>query len=88
MKKSIHESRFTIHAFLLGVLAGCATPGNAPSVPANLQAPSGEKLALETAASGVQIYECRAGKWEFRAPKADLFDRKGNKSYQPSFVID
>ena len=72
MKKSIN-------AVLIAALAGCATPGNAPAVPANLQAPSGEKLALETAATGVQIYECRAGKWEFRAPEADLFDRKGNK---------
>ena len=68
-----------IAAVVVALASGCATPGNAPTVPANLQAPAGEKLALETAATGVQIYECRAGKWEFRAPEADLFDRKGNK---------
>lgn len=28
---------------------------------------------------GVQIYECRAGKWAFVAPEADLFDRAGKK---------
>jgi hypothetical protein len=62
-------------------LAACAAPGTitAPAVPANLQAPADERLALETAATGVQIYECRAGQWTFKAPEADLFDRKGNK---------
>jgi hypothetical protein len=68
-----------IAAMLVALAAGCATSGNAPSVPASLRAPAGETLALETAASGVQIYECRAGKWEFRAPEADLYDRAGNK---------
>jgi hypothetical protein len=80
VNKSNHGSRITAHALLLaGLAAGCATPGNAPTVPANLRAPAGERLALETAATGVQIYECRAGKWVFQAPEADLFDRAGNK---------
>src|SRR5262245_58404963 len=73
------QMKKSINAVLLAALAGCATPGNAPSVPATLQAPAGQALAVETAATGVQIYECRGGKWEFRAPEADLFDRKGNK---------
>src|SRR5262245_44056077 len=68
-----------IAALLVALATGCATPVNAPTVPANLQAPAGQALTIETAATGVQIYECRAGKWEFRAPEADLFDRKGNK---------
>ena len=68
-------------AAMFVALAGCATPGagNPPSVPANLKAPASETLALETAATGVQIYECSAGKWNFKAPEADLFDRAGNK---------
>lgn len=66
---------------LAALVTACATPGagTPPAVPANLQAPAGERLALETAATGVQIYECRGGKWEFKAPEADLFDRAGNK---------
>jgi hypothetical protein len=71
--------RFTIHAALLAALAGCATPAATPSVPANLRAPASQALALETAATGVQIYECNAGKWVFKGPEADLFDRAGNK---------
>ena len=68
-------------AVMLAALAGCATPGvgTLPSVPANLKAPASETLALETAAIGVQIYECGGGKWNFKAPEAHLFDRAGNK---------
>ena len=70
-----------IAAMSLFALAACAAPGavTPPAVPANLRAPSGEVLSLETAATGVQIYECNAGKWVFKAPEADLFDRAGNK---------
>jgi hypothetical protein len=77
MKRQITAAAFM--AIALAVLAGCATTGNAPTVPANLRAPAGQALAYETAATGVQIYDCRGGKWEFRAPEADLFDRKGGK---------
>jgi hypothetical protein len=68
-------------AMFLIALSGCATPGagTPPSVPANLKAPAGETLALETAATGVQIYECSGGKWVFKGPEAELFDRRGNK---------
>jgi len=68
-------------AAMFVALTGCATPGTGtpPSIPANLQAPAYETLSLETAATGVQIYECRAGQWVFKAPEADLFDRSGNK---------
>jgi len=73
---------------LVALAAGCATPGAGieSSIPENLRAPAAEVLSLETAATGVQIYECRAGKdeparfqWTFKAPEADLFDRAGNK---------
>lgn len=73
----------------LGILlAGCATGGSGtmPPLPENLKAPADEMLALEAAATGVQIYECAAGKdqparfeWVFKAPEAELFDRAGKK---------
>jgi uncharacterized protein DUF3455 len=68
-------------AAMFVALAGCATPGTGtpPSIPANLQVPTYQTLALQTAATGVQIYECSGGKWTFKAPEADLFDRSGNK---------
>ncbi|MFZ6874431.1 DUF3455 domain-containing protein [Undibacterium sp. Di27W] len=50
------------------------------TVPANLQAPAGEVLAFQMAATGVQIYDCKANKdvakkfeWVFRAPEAELY---------------
>jgi hypothetical protein len=74
-------------ASLLAMLPGCATStGTLPVVPDSLKAPPTQKLALETRASGVQIYECRASKdnptrfeWVFIAPEAELFDSTGKK---------
>ena len=72
----------------LSFLAGCATQGagTAPSIPENLRATAAETLALETKATGVQIYECgTAGndparfQWNFKAPEADLFDAAGKR---------
>ena len=60
--------------WLLLVLAGCAS--TAP-VPENLKPASGESLKSIVAAKGVQIYECREGRWLFVAPEADLFDQRG-----------
>jgi hypothetical protein len=53
-------------------------------VPASLEPTAGESLVMVLAATGVQIYECRAGKnedftWVFVAPEAELFDRAGNR---------
>ena len=55
-----------------------------PDVPANLRAPAGQVLFLETLASGVQVYECTPKadqpsihEWVFRAPEASLADRSG-----------
>jgi len=73
---------------LLGLLAGCAaSPArNAEDIPAPLRVPTGEALTRQTHASGVQIYQCRAGKddparfeWLLKAPEADLFDKAGQK---------
>ncbi len=67
-----------------GPLAGAA----APEVPAVLQPPAGQILALSLTARGVQIYQCRPVpgaepakfEWAFRAPEADLFDEQGRKA--------
>ena len=72
---------------LLAMLTGCASSmGTVPVVPDSLKAPPTQKLALETRARGVQIYECKASKdnparfeWVFVAPEAELFDSAGKK---------
>lgn len=73
---------------LAALVAGCATSeaGTLPSIPESLKPPPTEMLSLETAAKGVQIYECSARKdeptrfeWTFKAPEADLFDTAGRK---------
>ena len=65
-------------------LTACATGPELPAVPAQLNPPAGERLALVTRAAGVQIYECRARKdassqfeWAFVAPEAQLADTGG-----------
>lgn len=56
--------------------AGCAST---VPVPDSLKPGANESLALIVPAKGVQIYECRASKWVFVAPEAELFDRAGKK---------
>ena len=63
-------------------IAACAGPATVP-VPASLDPAAGEALAVEVAAKGVQIYECRAKgggaqgyEWAFVAPDAELFDAR------------
>jgi hypothetical protein len=69
----------------LGLVA-CAASSTlrAPAVPAKLSVPSGNKLAIEMHASGVQIYTCQPKKddpskfeWAFKAPDARLTDMHG-----------
>jgi len=75
-------------AALAAVLASCPTPNlaAAPDIPEQLRVPAGGVLSLETHATGVQIYECRAGKddptrfaWMFKAPEAELFNSAGKE---------
>ncbi|MBC8075932.1 MAG: DUF3455 domain-containing protein, partial [Chloroflexales bacterium] len=55
-------------------------PGPLPAdVPAMLAIPAGQVLKLATRAQGVQIYECVAGAWALRAPRAALFDQLWGK---------
>ena len=56
--------------------AGCASTVR---VPDSLKPGASESLALVVPAKGDQIYECRASKWVFVAPEAELFDRAGKK---------
>lgn len=67
------------------VIAATAWANPSPaSIPAVLHPVTGESLAMTIAATGVQIYECRAKgdvptghAWAFVAPEAELFDSKG-----------
>jgi len=72
-----------------GGAAGAAGPSGgagaglvAPTVPADLAVPEGNKLTFMAAAKGVQIYECAADAvgalaWKLHAPRADLVDDSG-----------
>lgn len=73
---------------LIAILAGCATSniGTIPGVPETLKVPATQVLSLETQATGVQIYECKASRddpmrfeWVFKAPEAELFDSAGKR---------
>ena len=74
--------RFLVYVAALG-LGACA--GMHVRIPAALDPPPGEKLAMVLRAEGVQVYECRARQeadgfeWAFVAPEADLFDRQGRR---------
>jgi len=77
-----------IIAFLLAIIAGCASAqARSPvQVPAKLSPGADESLTMIVAAKGVQIYECRAKKdpsgdyeWAFVAPEAELFDAAGSR---------
>jgi hypothetical protein len=79
------EERFALLPAMLaaGLLAGCSTPS---VIPRNLQTPESQQLLLETRASGVQIYQCKASEddprrfeWVLKEPEAILFDSNGNR---------
>lgn len=65
-------------AFLLLATAAGAQAPPAVAVPEALAAP-GDRPAMTLSATGVQIYDCRAGAagaapaWAFREPRAELF---------------
>jgi hypothetical protein len=70
------------------LLSGCASSQavRPPDTPQELRPPADQALALETRATGVQIYECSASQdqpahfeWVFKAPEAELFDKTGRK---------
>jgi hypothetical protein len=81
------QAVMTRHSYaLLALLAGCSAARVvlAPGVPPALKVPANEVVSLEAFATGVQVYQCVAGKadpkkleWVFKAPEAELFDRDG-----------
>lgn len=64
-----------VHLMSVVALAGCAST---VEVPEALKPAGNESLKRVIAARGVQIYECREGRWLFVAPEADLFDSRGH----------
>jgi len=69
--------------FIAASFASAVSIADTGAIPEKLKPSTGETLSLETRATGVQIYECGAGKdgfqWLFKGPEADLFDRAGNR---------
>ena len=55
----------------LSVSANSAVP---PTVPEDIAVPEGSVLLFSSHAEGVQTYECQAGQWALRAPRALLFN--------------
>jgi hypothetical protein len=75
----------TVIAVIAAILA-CAhdRPRPPTDVPPALQVPAGQKLTRMLHATGVQIYQCKAGAkdpsryaWVYQEPKADLSDSSG-----------
>lgn len=74
-------------------LTSMMTPYSQASLPVVIQVPEGNKVALQTSATGDLTYECRVKKdvanqfeWAFAAPQAVLKDRTGKtigKYYGP-----
>lgn len=75
---------FSVVALLSGCVSSSAV--RPPDAPEALRPPANQVLALETRATGVQIYECSASQdqparfeWVFKAPEAELVDRTDRK---------
>jgi hypothetical protein len=67
---------------LLGALDLALAAEPAPAVPADIQAPDGERAVLHAHAVGVQIYGCTSGsdgtwQWTLKGPEAELRDSRG-----------
>ncbi len=70
---------------LIGVQADCTQAADDPeALPEALEAPAGQVLAVTALATGVQIYQCVAGKddpahysWTLKEPQAVLRSRSG-----------
>lgn len=70
--------RFSPFALATALLLGACASTPAPTpVPDPLRPAANAVLALTTSARGVQIYDCRDGRWTFVAPQAELFDGAG-----------
>ena len=70
--------------FAAALASGVVIAGE--TVPDALKVPATQVLSLEAQGSGVQVYECKAGKdepkrfeWVLKGPEAELLDRAGKK---------
>ena len=84
--------RTTLAIATTAVLAACASgpammkPYDQSALPPAVQAPAGNKVAMETVGAGMITYECRAKanmagqfEWVFVGPDAKLMDRSGKQ---------
>lgn len=76
------KSKFTLIAMLMVFSASVEAAGSL-ALKNELQVTNEHEFAFELAAKGVQVYDCKQNQsdqpasWQFRAPKADLFDQQG-----------
>jgi hypothetical protein len=87
IRRSIVLACFVAVALIGGIAESAAaqgTPTSAGEVPVNLVPPTSSVLLFELGARGVQIYACEAKPddatafvWTFKAPEAELFNRRG-----------
>jgi Protein of unknown function (DUF3455) len=77
---------FSIILSLLALPQTALASDSSTAVPATLEVPSNQELALTLTGKGTQIYELRAVPgvtnkfaWELKAPEADLFDASGKE---------
>jgi hypothetical protein len=85
MSKVVKQFPVLTVLFVVAVIASVhADSLEAPSTPAELAVPEGNKLSMKVLANGVQIYTCKAKddgtgyEWSFTAPEATLYDTDMN----------
>lgn len=90
MNKSMNKISLATIVTAVAAISGCASTTMTPmfsqdSLPAAVQVPAGNMVALETVGVGQITYECRAKKdasgfeWVFVGPDAKLNDRSGKQ---------
>ncbi len=87
----LRATTFAASALAVSLLAACSSMSSAPmysqaNLPAAVQVPAGNKVAIETVGVGEITYQCNAKKdaadqfeWVFAGPDAKLNDRKGKQ---------
>lgn len=89
---TFRASTFTVSVLAISVLAACGSMSTTmpmysqANLPAAVQVPAGNKVAMETVGVGEITYQCRAKKdmadqfeWVFVGPDAKLNDRSGKQ---------
>ena len=79
----MNRSLQALAALKLALLAAAAAAQATATAPQGIAPAPGERMVLNLAARGVQIYECQAAapgeapQWRFVAPEATLYDTRG-----------